>query len=163
MKHLLARFRSFCVGSFPLVAFVLVVSNFFISFRLGQSRKPVYSYRTFVVTNYLHSVVTNFVVSSSPCVSLSPTNTVSSLPSPPVYQKEYRYFLSSSRRMVYMDGTYFSEGDFCSRGLIVRIFPDMIYLHDGSTIENTYRVPSFERPTLMPDLLYPPKRKERLK
>lgn len=163
MKHILARFRSFCVGSFPLVAFVLVVSNFFISFRLGQTRKPVYSYRTFVVTNYIHSVVTNFVVSSIPVESSSTTNSVSSLTPPPVYQKEYRYFLSSSRRMVYMDGSYFSEGDYCSRGLIVRIFPDIIYLHDGSTIENTYRHPTFEKSPLIPEFTNTYKRKDKLK
>lgn len=141
MKNLLVRFRAFCVSSFPLVAFALVLSNFIVSCSVSRSVKPQYFYKTEVVTNYIHSVVTNFVtgVTSSTIVSTSTNGVSSSSYEPPVYDYSYRYFVLSARRMAYMDGAYLSEGDICSRGLILRIFPDRIFLHDGSVIQNTYR------------------------
>lgn len=150
MKALLTRFRSFCVSSFPLVAFFLVISNFIVSCSVSRAARPQYHYKTFVVTNVVSSVVTNFISSPSFSSSVpSGSNTVSSVSSdPPVYDGRYKYFVLESRRMAFMDGTYYGEGDICSRGLILRIFPDRIFLHNGSCIENKL-VFSLDSPSLV--------------
>lgn len=164
MKSILVRFRAFCVSSFPLVAFALVVSNFIMSFKISKSVHPQYSYRTFVVTNYLHSVVTNFVSSpSSPSFNSTNFSPSAEKPSPPRYDRSYRYFVNASRRMVYMDGSYYSEGDACSKGLIIRIFPDCIYLHDGSVIDNKYSPPLDDSPRFRAPSLSEFKPKRRMK
>lgn len=142
MKTLITRFRSFCVSSFPLVAFALVVSNFIVSCSVSRASRPQYHYKTFVITNVVSSVVTNYV-SSSFLPSSIPSNALPESveqPPPPRYDGSYKYFVLESRRMAYMDGTYYREGDVCSRGIILRIFPDCIYLHNGSVIDNKYQV-----------------------
>lgn len=140
MKLLFKRFCSFCVTCAPFVAFLLVVSNFFVSCSVIRTAHPRYFYKTIVVTNDVVTIVSNFVSSSSVSIPVDPShsNLVSSTPlSPPVYNKPFRYFVLGGRRMVAMDGVHFSEGDICSSGIILRIFPDRIILHDGSRIDNS--------------------------
>lgn len=135
MNRILTRIRDFCISSFPLVAFALVISNFVVSCCVARSNHPKFVYKTFVITNEVVTVVSQFFGSvSSPSVS-SPVSKDSSTP-PPVYPLHYEYFILSGRPVVRMFGSVFHEGDTCSRGVILRIFPDRIILHDGSFIEN---------------------------
>lgn len=133
-------FRSFCVTSFPFVAFVLVVVNFFVSFFVYKSSHPRYYYRCFVITNEVVSVVTSVIPSSvSSPVSSSLPSASSSSPSsnpPPVYPVRYEYMLLSGFPCARLFGRVYYEGDFTSRGMILRIFPDRIVLHNGSSFEN---------------------------
>lgn len=140
MRQLIARFRSFCVSSFPVVAFALVVANFVTCCCVSRSCHPQYLYKTVVTTNYLHSVVTNFLYSPSLSPSTIATNTPSRRDIEPTrYPVNYRYFVLGSKPTIYMHGVYYSEGDICSRGIILRIFPDCVYLLNGSILENKYQ------------------------
>ena len=141
MKSFLERLRSSLRSFLPLVLFCLVVSNFVLSCSAFRSARPQYRYHHVVVTNEVVQVVSNSVPSSVD--SFSPRKEVErASDSLPEISRPYTFFYLSGEAFAKLDGFYYRSGDVLSSGRIVRIFPDRIYLHDGSTIVNSSLVPS---------------------
>lgn len=139
MKQLITRIKSALKTLAPLVAFALLCSNFIVSCCVVRSSRPRYFYNTLVVTNELLTVVSNVL-----SATYQPTNHVSfsgvsrsSETVPRSQRVNYRYSVVGGKPVVYMHNRYYYEGDITSRGIILRIFPDRIYLHDGFYIENS--------------------------
>lgn len=139
MSAILTRFRAFCVSSFPLVAFALVVANFITCCSVSRSCHPQYVYSTIATTNYISEVITNYL--SSPLYSTNSINIDTKelkQNSPPSFNVSYQYFVIGDSPTIKMNGVYYREGQVCSKGIILRIFPDTVYLHNGSTLSNTF-------------------------
>lgn len=134
MKRFFLWFRSFCVTSFPFVAFALVICNFIVSCSVYRTAHPRYFYKTFVITNEVHSVVSSTVPFS---VSSPESSSKSSEYSPSVVPVDYDYMVLSSSPVIRLFGRVYREGDVTSHGLILRIFPDRVFLHDGTVLENS--------------------------
>lgn len=111
------------------------MSNVLVSCSVSRSCHPRYFYKTFVITNEVVTIITQQVSSLSLPSSVSSSS--SSSPSlPPSYPVSYDYFVFSGRPSVRLFGRVYHEGDFTSRGMILRIFPDRILLMNGSVLEN---------------------------
>ncbi len=147
MKNFFKRFRSLLVSASPFAVALLFLSNLIVSFFVYRSSRPQALYRFFVVTNYVHSVSTN--LPSSPSSHSLSLNLAAPRESrlPDQVSVDYLYFVLSGRPCVRMYGKIYSEGDYCSRGLILRIYPDRILLWDGTYLENSnsHSINSLER------------------
>lgn len=139
MKNFFKRIRSFLVLCAPFCIGVLFIVNLVVSFFSYRSSRPQFLYRVFVVTNVVSTVTTSFVGSVSQSFSngLSIVNSPSPVRhSPPVISLPYDYFVLSGKPYIRYFDKHYTEGDYCSRGMIMRIFPDRVFLWDGSVIEN---------------------------
>ena len=124
----------------PFLIFCAFLCNFVVSCVVYRSAHPRFIYETHVTTNYIHSVVTNYLSSSL----VSPTSSVTSVssqvkPSRPSTQTHifpYEYFVISGRSVMRYFGKVYFEGDICSLGLILRIFPDKVFFHNGDVLQN---------------------------
>lgn len=137
MKNFFKRIRSFLVLCAPFCIGVLFIVNLVVSFFSYRSSRPQFLYRVFVVTNVVSSVTTSFFGS----VSGTFTNGQSIVSSPvrhtpPSFSLPYDYFVLSGKPYIRYFDKHYTEGDYCSRGMIMRIFPDRVFLWDGSVIEN---------------------------
>ena len=135
----LARLKSILSTALPFLVFCAVLSNFFVSCCVYRSSHPRFVFSHSEVTNYVYSVTTNFLSSPSHLV----TNVLNSSVAPgrneytpKVVNGNYQYFVFSGRRCFrYFQHDYF-EGDVSSLGLVLRIFPDKVFFHDGTQLVN---------------------------
>lgn len=148
MKSFFTRLFSTLRAFAPFVAFSLVVSNFCLSCAAYRSARPQYRYRHFTVTNEIVTVVSN--VSGSVLAKDISQNNIAPGFSSPVISRPYSYFVVAGVSMAYLDGFYYRAGDSVSSGIIIRIFPDCILLHDGSRIMNS-SLPSTQRKEFPPN------------
>lgn len=136
----LASIKEKIAGAVPFFLTCAFLCNFVLSCVVYRSSHPRYIYETHVTTNYVHSVVTNFlppsVVLSSNSVSSVVSPSKSSSSSTESHRFPYEYFILSGRASMRYYGKVYYEGDVCSLGLILRIFPDKVFFHNGDVLLN---------------------------
>lgn len=130
----LSRLGSRLKDLIPLFVFFALVLNLLVVYRFESTRDPqvIYSVQKVPVTNSVERVIES--VDSSGGSRSSPSNSVSSNSvSVSVY---YDYFTVSGVRIVKMWERYWNEGSLTSYGRVSKIFPDRIFLDDGTIISN---------------------------
>lgn len=120
--------------------FFLLVTNFIVIYFFERDRQPkiIYKIVNNVTTNTIDHV--SDVVSSGQSDPLSvdlvtPESVRSNLVvAASVY---YDFFIVNDNRIIKMFDRYYQEGSRCSYGRISIIYPDRLFLDDGSAILNT--------------------------
>lgn len=143
------KFKKICISLWPPVLFGLVVSNFALSCSAYRSASPrEYHYYREITNNVpvispaaavSASVVTNSLAMDSTSVPVGPLEI--SLP--------YMFIVVNGLPCMRFYGRYYYEGDVMSRGRILRIFPDRVFLQTGDIICNS-SVP-IDRQALSPE------------
>lgn len=84
------------------------------------------------------SVVTNYIQNSNPIQFSTSSNSISSVssPRPKETRSRFSYSVVSGRRCFRWFSHDYYEGDVCSLGLVLRVFPDRVFFHNGDVLLN---------------------------
>lgn len=131
------RFKRICVAFWPPVLFGLVVSNFALSCSAYRSASPREYHYYREITNNVPVISPAATVSPSVVTNLTAVDS-SPVPVPPSeISLPYTFLVVSGAPCMRFYGRYYYEGDVMSRGRILRIFPDRVFLQTGDIICNS--------------------------
>lgn len=135
------RLKSFLSSFMPFILVALFVCNFVVSCCVYRSTRPQFVFSHSEVTNFVYSVVTNTVELSSSNNSGSFEETTSSKTDDIrsrsfEHRAPYQSFVLNGRKAFRYFGHDYFSGDVCSLGVVLSIYPDKVYFHNGNVLVN---------------------------